>query len=193
MAIKGAPRHEWMNWEQAILREHYPSKTTREEICLMLPRHTWESIKTHAQAVLKLKRPVDFWNGGKRQTKGWDKIKPLIESEMLTRSQIAERLGCDKANVAECLVLHRSEWYVADWIRPIGKNGKQTALIRLGDLPDIPYIRKQSTRKERAQRAINPFAAALGAITPVHIDAPRRVYKQSMEVDEWGAVDKEAA
>ncbi|CAJ8797852.1 Uncharacterised protein [Burkholderia pseudomallei] len=161
MTSRKETREQWLTSEEALLREHYPTRMPMLQIVAMLPRHTRQSIRVHAQK-MGMKRPLGM-RDEPRPVPAWDRICSLIERTALSRSQISERLGVTKQAVAICLDANRTKWHVADWIAPVAK-GRPTALIALGDGEDALYEHRTATRAQIAARAMNPFLVAAGAV-----------------------------
>lgn len=57
MTSRKETREQWLTSEEALLREHYPTRMPMLQIVAMLPRHTRQSIRVHAKK-MGMKRPL---------------------------------------------------------------------------------------------------------------------------------------
>jgi hypothetical protein len=151
---------EWMVSEDRILRLHYGTTLSREEICAALPRHSWSAIRCRATKELQLLRPPR--HGEYRPTPTWDRMKTILQAEQLTVNELVVRLNVTQQRVAELISLHRKELYIVDRMPPRQTGGQRTPIYAYGNEPDAPC--PLSIRKAKSEKKRNPFAAALGLV-----------------------------
>ncbi len=167
----------WTTAEEKIVRDHYETSATRDQICAMVPRHTWYAIRSHAARELGLVRPTGC---DPRPAPAWDRIATLLKNEELTISQIADRLKMKQSRAHYLLTQHQREVHIAGWEPPESK-GRWERRWAYGDEPDAaaPFVRHTAAAK--TARANNPFMAAAGMV-PVPVGQPGRVFKQDMSI-----------
>jgi hypothetical protein len=137
----------------------------------------------------------------------------VIEQELkrgdATRVQIAKKTRMHSSTAHKYLTIKHDakQIHIADWSRK-SPSAKPSPVWRLGPGEDAPHPgRLTNTAKERKYRredvqrrvqagetvrGINPFATAMG-IAEVPKGQTGRVYKQSMDVEEWQQSRKVAA
>lgn len=147
-------QNHWTTTEYRILREAFKSdaNVSPRELRSMLHRHTEKSI-AQKWVELGLGRP----DGAIRHKPGWAAITKLLESGPQSRQEIADALGCTRANVQQIMAPMRAHWHIAGY-RPSGHYAVMTPLIGLGAKQNAAYP------KISKSGAINPFLVAAGMV-----------------------------
>lgn len=138
-----------------------------EELCALLPMHTRGSIDGK-RAELGIERPgIPQYRPGAvaRYRSGWAAIAKILESGPRSRQQIADALGCTRANVQMIMATMRGHWHVGGY-QPSGHYAVMTPMIKLGAGKDAPYPKKSTQAKGRVS---NPFSVSAGLIKPIEV------------------------
>jgi hypothetical protein len=166
-------QNPWLTVEIRTLEEEFKRNPNVAigDLQRLLPRHSAKSI-TQKFMQMKLTRLP----GTRRQRPGWAAIAKLLERRSMTRQEIADELGCTRANVQMIMGTVKGQWHIGTW-RNSGHYAVMTPVIALGPGQDAPYPKKGKTPKTG-----NPFAIASGSVKPIDLIAPARRFAQSMDV-----------
>jgi hypothetical protein len=188
--VAHADYRSWTTEEDAILREIWETPCRIKDGMNRLPRRSYEAAKIRAERLgLSKKAPAE------RGTTGWlfRSIKTVLANGVcMSMKEIAEATGADRSSVRTVMQNHHGKAFrVAEWERIDANHSVMKWAIGTG--PDAPKPAAKTSReywkgyrdRKRIQRGfVNPFATAAGLV-----QAPNgqtgRVYKQSMDVEEW--------
>lgn len=183
-------KNDWLMTEIALLRKQYAVVPSCAELMAMFPRHTPNSVRRMASSQ-GLSRPLA---GVVKCRPGLERVLDLLKQEgPLTAIQIGERLGIKKRAVENLRGMYRDKFRIAGWEPPpgIGKWSPKWGIAN--GMPDAVRPFQKKGAKSGGRKMANPFSVVAGFVQPAPSSMKGRVFKQPMDIDEWGQSRKEAA
>jgi hypothetical protein len=194
-------RHPWTQADDEILREIWCSPGSIKSQMRRLPNHTPSSCQVRAAQLGLGLRDRSLY-----ARSSWVERAVLIELSKASNLHIrhlAKVTGANEEHIRRVMNRLRGKGVrIAGWTHLTVAGSVWSPLWALGNEPDAPMPQKRSdserSRAYRAARAAktyvrSPFAVALGQVQPITASSTGRVYRQPMDIEEWGHSRKEAA
>jgi hypothetical protein len=162
----------WLTVEYKRMSDAFASdpNISPQALAEMFPRHTEKSIN-QKWVELGLTRP----EGAKRHKPAWAAIAELLAKRSRTKQELADEMGCTRANIQMVMATMRAHWRIVGY-QPSGHYAVMTPIVGLGAGEDAPY-----PKKTRNKKAPNPFAAAAGLVS-IPQGRTGRIFQQPMDV-----------
>ena len=156
----------WLTTEYETLRRACKENPniSPADLTALFPRHTVKSV-----GMKRTELGLERLPGAPRQRWGWQAIADLLKEGPRTRQELADSIGCSRANVQQIMAAMKGQWHVSGY-RPSTHFSVLTPVISLGP-GEHAVMPKEKTHRKLA----TPFDVAIGKVrAPPH--AVGRVY-----------------